>query len=92
MVNLEELIGAKEVHVQRLERDCAVEVVKRQQLLAERRTMSQTLSCQLAEGDESLHDRHLKADAVTAEMNEWRGLAIETKKKLKVTQAKMTVR
>lgn len=84
---VEEALTMETSRVERLERGAAAVAKKGQQLLAERREMSETASRQLAESGESLQVLQFKVAIVTAELREWRELATEITEKLKVANA-----
>lgn len=82
----------KKACTERLERERAAEVEKRQQFLAERRETSQATSRPLAEGEDSLRDLLLKVATMTAERHEWYEQAAEAFGKLKAAEADVALK
>lgn len=77
---------AKRARVELFERDVAVEAGKRQLLLAKYLEMLETESRQLAKSEESLRELQSKVTNMTAKLREWRELATEHARKLKVAK------
>lgn len=72
MVAVEESLNAKKAHAKPVEHKCAMEVEKRQQLLAACWKSGLTASHQLATLEESLQNLQLKIAAAIAKMIKWR--------------------
>lgn len=87
VVAVEEAHNAERARVKRFERDIAVEVKSREQLLAEHLVTSKTASRPLAEDGESLQELQSKEATVTAEVRESHELVTETAGELKVARA-----
>lgn len=82
----EELLRTKETRVKRLERILTTEAEKRQQLVAKRRETRETAIRQIADGEDSIQSLQSKVVAVTAERDEWFGLADESSNKFKMAK------
>lgn len=91
VVVVKKSLSAGNAHVKRLERECAAEIEKRQQLLAKRRGTSQTENLQFVEGEEQLQNLQSKKAAVTEELDEWHGLATEAAMELKAAHADLAL-
>lgn len=91
MVAVEESLDLGKARVERLEREFAIKVTKRQQLLSKRQETSQTASCPLADGEDSFQDLQVNVAGITAERNEWCAVATKATEKLKAAQANVAL-
>lgn len=85
-VTVQTTLVGETARVNRLERGCAAEAEKEQQMLAERRETSQIARRQLADGEEFLQGLQSKAAVATTKINKWHELAAEAVDELKVAQ------
>lgn len=86
MVAIEDSLVTENAHVELLKQDLATEVEKKQQLLDARCWTSQTMSRQLAKGDNPVSGRQSNLEAIPAERDKCFNVATEATDKLKVAE------